>query len=54
MGLSERLAHAAARRPQVLLVPVPGQRPVRWAAEDALDELGWARATSPAGADVLR
>ncbi len=53
MGLTERLARAAVRRPHVLLVPVPGQRPLRWAAEDALDELGWARAASPAEADVL-
>jgi len=53
MGLTDRLARAAVRRPHVLLVPVPGQRPLRWAAEDALDELGWARAASPAEADVL-
>ena len=53
MGLTDRLAQAAVRRPHVLLVPVPGQRPLRWAAEDALDELGWARAASPAAADVL-
>ena len=53
MGLTDRLARAAVRRPRVLLVPVPGQRPLRWAAEDALDELGWARAVSPAEADVL-
>ena len=53
MGLTERLAAAAARRPHVLLVPVPGQRPLRWAAEDALADLGWPRASSPAGADLL-
>lgn len=53
MGLTDRLLQTAARRPHVLLVPVPGQRPVRWAAEDALDEWGWARAASPAAADVL-
>ncbi|MCY7363819.1 MAG: hypothetical protein LH469_00610, partial [Frankiaceae bacterium] len=53
MGLTDRLARVAVRRPRVLLVPVPGQRPLRWAAEDALDELGWARAASPADADVL-
>ncbi len=53
MGLTERLARTAARRPHVLLVPVPGHRPVRWAAEDALDALGWPRAASPAAADVL-
>jgi hypothetical protein len=53
VGLTERLAHAAARRPRVLLVPVPGHRPLRWAAEDALDRLGWGRAASPAEADLL-
>lgn len=53
MGLTQRLAHAAARRPRVLLVPVPGHRPLRWAAEDALDRLGWGRAASPAEADLL-
>lgn len=53
MGLSERLARAAARRPQVLLVPVPGEGTLWWAAEDALDEWGWGRAASPSGADVL-
>lgn len=53
MGLSQRLAQAAVRRPHVLLVPVPGHRAVRWAAEDALDSLGWPRACSPADADVL-
>lgn len=53
MGLNDRLARAAARRPRVLLVPVPGERPLRWAAEDALDMLGWGRAASPAEADVL-
>ena len=44
---------AAARRPHALLVPVPGHAPVRRAAEDALDSLGWPRAASPAEADVL-
>lgn len=53
MGLSERLAQTAARRPHVLLVPVPGHRAVRWAAEDALDARGWPCACSPADADVL-
>jgi len=53
MGLTDRLARAAVRRPHVLLVPVPGQRTLRWGAEDALDQLGWGRATSPAEADVL-
>jgi hypothetical protein len=53
VGLTELLARAAVRRPHVLLVPVPGHRPLRWAAEDALDGLGWRRAASPAEADVL-
>lgn len=53
MGLSQHLAHAAVRRPHVLVVPVPGHRVVRWAAEDALDALGWPQACSPADADVL-
>jgi len=53
VGLIDRLAQAAVRRPRVLLVPVPGQRPLRWAAEDALDELGWGGAASPAEADLL-
>lgn len=53
MGLTGRLLSAAARRPHVLLVPVPGHAPVRWAAEDALDSLGWPRAASPAEADLL-
>lgn len=53
MGLSDRLAAAAVRRPCVLLVAVPGHAPLRWAAEDALDARGWAPAASPAGADLL-
>lgn len=53
MGLTDRLVRAAVRRPRVLPVPVPGQRALRWAAEDALDELGWVRAASPAEADLL-
>ncbi len=53
MGVSERLSAAAVRRPQVLLVPVPGAAPVRWAAEDALDARGWSAAESPAAADLL-
>lgn len=53
MGLTGRLMSAAARRPHVLLAPVPGHASVRRAAEDALDRLGWARAASPAEADVL-
>lgn len=53
MGLTERLMRSAARRPHVLVVPVPGHAPTLWAAQDALDVLGWPRAASPAGADVL-
>jgi hypothetical protein len=53
VGLTARLLSVAARRPHVLLVPVPGYASVRWAAEDSLDRLGWPRAASPADADVL-
>jgi hypothetical protein len=53
MGLTTRLMSAAARRPCVLLVPIPGHTSARWAAEDALDRLGWPQAASPAAADVL-
>jgi hypothetical protein len=53
MGLTARLVSAAARRPCVLLVPVPGHTSVRWSAEDALDRLSWPRAASPAEAEVL-
>jgi hypothetical protein len=53
MGLTDRLLSAAARRPHVMLVPAPGHATVRWAAEDALDRLGWPRAASPAAADIL-
>jgi hypothetical protein len=53
VGLSARLLSVAARRPHVLLVPVPGYASVRWTAEDFLDCFGWPRATSPADADVL-
>lgn len=53
MVLTERLLHAGTRRPHVLLVPVPGYRPVRWAAERYLQSNGWPLAASPAEADVL-
>ncbi len=53
MGLTDRLLVAAARRPHVLLVRVPGARDVRWAAEDALRMRGWPLASSPADADLL-
>ena len=53
MGLSATLLSAGARRPHVLVVPVPGHAPVRRAAEDALDSLSWPRAASPAEVDVL-
>ncbi len=50
MGLIERLA---ARRPHVLLVPVPGATASRLAAEAAVARTGGVVATSPADADVL-
>jgi hypothetical protein len=51
--LIERLLHAGTRRPHVFVVPVPGYRPVRWAAERHLLSTGWPQAVSPAEADVL-
>jgi hypothetical protein len=53
VGVRQRLSVAAARRPHVLLVAVPGRAPVRWTAEDLLDSCGWSRAQSPAAADLL-
>jgi len=53
VGLTERLLSAAATRPHVLLVPVPGRSDLRWAVEDWLDAQGWPQAASPAGADLL-
>jgi hypothetical protein len=53
LGLTDRLLSVAARRPHVMLVPVPGYVTMRWAAEDALDRRGWPRAASPAAADIL-
>ncbi len=53
MGLTARLRAAAVRRPHVLVVAVPGARPVRAAAQTALVRLGWPTASSPADADIL-
>ncbi len=50
MGLMERLA---ARRPHVLLVPVPGATASRLATESAVHRTGGVLAASPADADVL-
>lgn len=53
MGLTDFLVRAAARRPSVLLVTMPGGTPVRLAAERELRCRGWAEASTPAGADLL-
>ncbi len=53
MGLRSALRRTAAAAPHVLLVPVPGQAALRWAAERWLDDRGWPLAQSPADADVL-
>ncbi|MHB1873749.1 MAG: hypothetical protein ACYCPF_02680 [Streptosporangiaceae bacterium] len=56
MGLTAvtaRLLRAAARRPHVLTVAVPGAVAVRLAAEEQLRVRGWPPALSPADADIL-
>ena len=53
MDLTARLLRAAARRPHVLLVPVPGGATARLAAEAEIARRGWPLATTPADADVL-
>lgn len=53
MGLSERLARWALRRPHVLLVPAPGATAARLAVETAVHRAGGVLAGSPADADVL-
>lgn len=53
MGLRTLLARAAATRPHVLIVAVPGYERVRIAAEAALAAAGGVPASSPADADVL-
>lgn len=51
--LAARLLRAAACRPHVLLVAVPGAIAVRLAAEEQLRVRGWPVAMSPADADIL-
>lgn len=53
MGLKETLLRVGTAAPHVLVVPVPGFSPLRWAVEQWSDAQGWPRATSPADADVL-
>ncbi|MCH0562420.1 MULTISPECIES: hypothetical protein [unclassified Streptomyces] len=53
MGLRAVLLRAAAARPHVLLVTVPGGTAVRLAAERELRSRGWPSASTPAGADLM-
>ncbi|MFI6084808.1 hypothetical protein ACIBBB_28230 [Streptomyces sp. NPDC051217] len=53
MGLTDFLVRAAALRPSVLVVTMPGGTPVRLAAERELRCRGWAVASTPAGAGLL-
>ncbi|NED24170.1 hypothetical protein G3I37_04495, partial [Streptomyces anulatus] len=53
MGLTAVLTRAAAARPHVLLVTMPGGTPVRLAAEKELRSRDWPSASTPAGADLL-
>ncbi len=53
MGLRETLLRVGTAAPHVLVVPVPGASPLRWAVEQWLDAQGWPRAACPADADVL-
>ena len=53
MDLTALLLRLAAKRPHVLVVPVPGATDVRLAVEAALARRGWPVATGPADADVL-
>lgn len=53
MGLTALLTRAAARRPRVLLVTMPGGTPVRLAAEEQLRSRDWPSAPTPAGADLM-
>jgi hypothetical protein len=53
MDLTAVLLRVAARRPHVLVVPVPGATAARLALEAAIDRRGWPAATGPADADVL-
>ena len=53
MDLIGRLRAWAVASPRVLVVDVPGSRPLRWAVEAELDGRGWTRALSPSDADLL-
>lgn len=53
MDLSHLLRRWALARPRVLVVEEPGERALRWAAEDELDSRGWPLANSPADTDLL-
>lgn len=53
MGLRDTLLRIGTAAPHVLVVPVPGAAPLRWAVEQWLDAQGWPRAASPADADLL-
>jgi hypothetical protein len=53
MDLTAVLLRVAARRPHVLVVPVPGAAAARLALEAAMARRGWPAATGPADADVL-
>lgn len=53
MGLRQTLLRVGTAAPHVLVVPVPGFSPLRWAVEQWSDAQGWPRAASPADADVL-
>lgn len=53
MGLNRVLRRAAARRPAVLLVTLPGATEERLAGERELRRRGWPTAGSPAGATLL-
>ncbi|MBN0043539.1 hypothetical protein JS756_05360 [Streptomyces actuosus] len=53
MDLTAVVLRAAAARPRVLLVTVPGGTAVRLAAERALRSRDWPSASTPAGADLM-
>ncbi|WP_164704503.1 hypothetical protein [Blastococcus litoris] len=53
MGLIARLRTWALSRPAVLLVDVPGETTLRWAAEAELERRGWRRAATPADTDLV-
>lgn len=53
MDLTARLLRAGARRPHVLVVPVPGATGARLAVEQTVARHGWPAAASPADTDLL-